>query len=69
MNTLTRSGIKYAVEYPDADYTEVVDWCRENFGEPNIINGRWFALEYTIQFATRRDRDWFYLRWGNNARI
>lgn len=66
MNTLTRSGIRYAVELPtyakDAD--EAIDWCREQYGEPSLITGRWMPLQFTIQFRDKKDRDWFVLRWG-----
>lgn len=66
MNTLTRSGIRYAVEFPQAragDTTDVLAWCQQQYGEPGFTQ-RWMALEYTIQFRERRDRDWFVLRWG-----
>jgi hypothetical protein len=63
MNTLTRSGIRYAADIPNADYTEVIGWLKENFGEPDM-KGRWFPLQFTFQFANKRDRDWFFLRWG-----
>lgn len=65
MNVMTRSGIRYSAEFPNADYTEVIHWLKDNFGEPDLIKGRWFPLEFTIQFATKRDRDWFFLRWGS----
>lgn len=64
MNMLARSGIKWSIELPDRDRQEILDWCKENFGEPNIMNGRWFALEYTIQFSNQKDRNWYRMRWG-----
>ena len=66
MTTLTRSGIRYAVEFPKAradDTTDVLSWCRDNYGEPGFKE-RWMPLDWTIQFRDRRDRDWFVLRWG-----
>ena len=66
MNTLTRSGIRWAVEFPQAranDKTNVLEWCKDTFGEPGFRE-RWMALEYTIQFRDKRDRDWYILRWG-----
>jgi len=65
MNTLTPSGIRWAVEFPLAragDTTDVLEWCRDNFGEPGVWK-RWMALEYTIQFRDKCDRDWYILRW------
>jgi hypothetical protein len=67
MNALTRSGVRWAVEFPIAradDTTDVLAWCRDNFGEPGFRE-RWMALEYTIQFRDKRDRDWYILRWGS----
>jgi hypothetical protein len=64
MNTMTRSGIRYAADYPKstAQY-EVLAWCRHQYGEPGFLE-RWMALDWTIQFRDKRDRDWFFLRWG-----
>lgn len=65
----TDTGIRYAVEYPRGAYCsdvpkELFEWCTEQFGPDNILTGRWFALEYTVQFKHRRDRDWYLLRWS-----
>lgn len=66
MNTLTRSGIRYAADYPSrssGSHEEVMEWCTEQFGQPGFQN-RWMALDWTIQFREKKDRDWFFLRWG-----
>lgn len=64
MNVMVRSGIRYGLEYPaGAVREEVLDWCRQHYGEPGFKE-RWMYLEFTIQFREKRDRDWFYLRWG-----
>jgi hypothetical protein len=66
MNTLTRSGIRYGVEFPKAragERLDVLSWCIDTFGEPGFSK-RWIALDYTIQFRDKRDRDWYILRWG-----
>lgn len=60
-------GIRYAAELPTtrtANIAEVLKWCEEHYGPPSIMNGRWVALDYTVQFKERKDRDWFILRWG-----
>lgn len=66
MNMLTRSGIRYSAELPhyaiDAD--DAIAWCEEQYGPPSLLNGRWYPLEFTIQFADKKDRNWYLLRWG-----
>lgn len=68
MNALTRSGIRYAVDIPQyaEDADAAIAWCHEQYGEPGFKE-RWMCLEYTIQFRDKRDRDWFFLRWGDAA--
>lgn len=63
MNIQTRSGIKWAVLLPTDRREEILEWCRQTFGEPNMIGGRWFPLEYTIQFSDQKDRNWYRMRW------
>lgn len=58
-----RSGIRYAADLPKADYTEVINWLREHYGEPGFKE-RWMPLDFTVQFRDKKDRDWFFLRWG-----
>jgi hypothetical protein len=65
MNTLTPLGIRWGVEFPRARAgkpTDVLEWCRDNFGEPGFRQ-RWWTFDYTIQFRDKRDRDWYILRW------
>ena len=67
MNTLTRSGIRYAVELPQyaEDADNAIAWCEEQYGPPNLMHGRWMPLQFTIQFRNKQDPDWFVLRWGS----
>lgn len=58
---VNKSGIRYAADIPG---WEAIKWCREHFGEPSLVNGRWMALRHTIQFRYQSDRDWFILRWS-----
>jgi hypothetical protein len=63
------SKLSYAVEYPGGGHCEhtaegLFEWCEQQFGPHDLINGRWEPLEYTIQFKYRKDRDWFLLRWA-----
>ena len=59
--TITKSGIRYSADIAGPD---AIEWCREQYGEPNILNGRYVVLQWTIQFKYRKDRDWYMLRWG-----
>ena len=69
-----KSGIiyapRYAASYPynaqqsGKEQDEIKQWCRDNFGEPNLIHGKWYPLVFTIQFAIEADRNWFLLRWS-----
>jgi hypothetical protein len=59
------SGIRYSVVLDIND--EIISWCEQQFGMPSILGGRWFALEFSIQFREESDRNWFLLRWGNNV--
>ena len=40
-----KSGIiyapRYAAHYPDNARDEIKQWCIDQFGEPNLIHGRW----------------------------
>lgn len=63
--------IMYSAPFPDNATTqdEVIKWCTEKFGPcgkfpNNNKNDRWVALEWTIQFRDRKDRNWFLLRWS-----
>lgn len=63
-NVMVRSGIRYGVEFPKNCYKqEILEWCRENYGEPGF-KARWMHLDWTIQFRDKKDRDWYFLRWG-----
>lgn len=63
-----KSGIiyapRYAAHYPDNARDEIKQWCIDQFGEPNLIHGRWCPLIFTIQFAFEADRNWFLVRWA-----
>ena len=64
-NTMVRTGIRYAVPIPNiVSRGEIIQWCEKTFGPPSMLQGRWFALEYTIQFESVADRNWFILRWS-----
>lgn len=65
MNTLIRSGIRYAADLPEyaTEADDAIAWCEEQYGKPGF-NERWMPLQFTIQFRDKKDRDWFILRWG-----
>ncbi len=64
MDTLSRSGIRYAVPFPKGKLKdEVLSWCEKSFGPPGFAH-KYLVLDYTIQFVERKDRDWFLLRWS-----
>lgn len=54
------SGIRYSAYNAGP---ESVEWCREHFGEPHLLRGRYTVFQWTIQFRNRKDRDWYLLRW------
>jgi len=61
-NTVVKSGLRYSAYI---NGPESIEWCRQSFGEPGpLTSGRWAALQYTIQFRDRKDRDWYQLRWS-----
>ncbi len=58
----------YVAEFDITDYTNVVHWCREQFG-PHPRNpdawSRWVhKYENKIHFRDEKDYHWFILRWG-----
>ena len=58
----------YVAEFDIADYTDVVHWCREQFG-PHPRNpdawARWeHRYENKIHFRDEKDYIWFVLRWS-----
>jgi hypothetical protein len=58
----------YVAEFNVADYTDVVHWCREQFG-PHPRNpdawSRWeHRYENKIHFRDKEDYIMFVLRWG-----
>ena len=60
------TGLRYAAPLPyPLDRAAVNEWCVEQFGESaSIINSRWYMFEFTVQFKSEKDRNWFLLRWG-----
>lgn len=61
------SGIRYAAPLPGAsrDTREAaIAWCTEHFGPATFLKGRWFALDYTIQFRDEEDRLFYTLKWN-----
>jgi len=58
----------YVAEFDIDDYTDVVHWCRDQFGpHPNNPDAwsRWVhRYEDRIHFRDERDYQWFVLRWG-----
>ena len=61
------TGLRYAAMLPyPLDRTAVREWCIEQFGlsSDSIINSRWYMFEFTVQFKSEKDRNWFLLRWG-----
>jgi len=58
----------YVAEFNIKDYTDVVHWCREQFG-PHPRNpdawSRWeHKYEDKIYFRDEKDYAWFMLRWS-----
>ena len=58
----------YVAEFDIKDYTDVVHWCREQFGphpkSPDAWS-RWVhRYEDKIHFRDERDYIWFVLRWS-----
>jgi hypothetical protein len=58
----------YVAEFDIKDYTDVVHWCREQFG-PHPWNpdawSRWeHRYENKIHFRDEKDYAWFVLRWS-----
>lgn len=53
----------YAAEYARDNRDEILKWCEDHFGPEGLIDHRWAALEFTIQFRDKKDRDWYILRW------
>lgn len=58
----------YVAEFNVDDYTDVVHWCREQFG-PHPRNpdawSRWeHRYENKIHFRDEKDYVWFVLRWS-----
>ena len=58
--------MKYSAPIPRGQFNDVVDWCRNNFGEPswNEYNGRWGQLGNEFIFSNEAERNWFLLRWS-----
>jgi hypothetical protein len=60
MKIRQNSGIRYsALKFGP----ESVEWCKEHFGESNILTGRYSVLEWTIHFKNEADRNWYVMRW------
>lgn len=58
----------YVAEFNVKDYTDVVHWCREQFGShprnPDAWS-RWVhKYEDKIYFRDAQDYEWFVLRWS-----
>ena len=58
----------YVAEFAINDYTDVIHWCREQFGphpsQPNAWS-RWIhRYEDKIHFRDEKDYIWFVLRWS-----
>jgi hypothetical protein len=58
----------YVAKFNIKDYTDVVHWCREQFG-PHPRNpdswSRWrHEYEDKIHFRDAKDYEWFLLRWS-----
>ena len=60
------SGIRYSVVLPDnlGVRQNAIDWCRDIFGSDEGPTGRWWLLDWTIQFKTLEDKTFYLLRWG-----
>ena len=58
----------YVAEFAIKDYTDVIHWCREQFGphpsQPDAWS-RWIhRYEDKIHFRDEKDYIWFVLRWS-----
>jgi hypothetical protein len=58
----------YQAEFNIKDYTDVVHWCREQFGphprNPDAWSRWWHQYEDKIHFRDAKDYEWFLLRWS-----
>jgi hypothetical protein len=58
----------YVAEFNIDDYTDVVHWCREQFGphpcKPDAWSRWYHKYEDKIHFRDEKDYNWFMLRWG-----
>jgi hypothetical protein len=57
----------YVAEFNLKDYTDVVHWCREQFGPHPKYPDAWSRWEHRyenkIHFRDEKDYAWFMLRW------
>ena len=58
----------YVAEFDIKDYTDVVHWCREQFGPHPKHSDAWsrwvHKYEDKIHFRDEQDYMWFLLRWS-----
>lgn len=58
----------YVAEFNVEHYTDVVHWCREQFGPHPARPDAWsrwvHKYENKIHFRDEKDYHWFILRWG-----
>jgi len=63
---MQQSRMRYSVMLPENPVVRqnVVDWCCDAFGSNEGPTGRWWLLEWSIQFNTLEDKSFYLLRWG-----
>ena len=58
----------YVAEFNVDDYTDVVHWCKEQFGPHPKHPDAWSRWEHRyenkIHFRDAKDYNWFVMRWG-----
>lgn len=66
---LQNTKFPYMIELPDdelgfnSEWTMIVDWCTEQFGNRHEDDATWMVGYNKIRFSNEQDKNWVILKW------